>query len=270
MKSKNSKFKIQKFNSKFKTFYFLFVILPFAFCLLNSKPVFAQVMSNGSFKIQMGNLNSIAGESTGSNYNLSITSGETSPGLYSGTNFQVRAGFQYIPRSSPFSFSISNTLIDFGLLSPTNPVTRTTTLTISNSSAPSYQVTASENHQLQVVKTGAIIPDTTCDKGACSQTQAAEWSNILTYGFGYRCDSISITSQDAKSPTCMKNDASFSNSGYFKQFADASKKESSQVLINGGKGSAQKATVIYKVNIPSSQASGNYSNSVTYVAVPSF
>ena len=263
MKISNFKFQILTLSSIFYFLSSIFYSLP--------STVYGQTMSNGSFKIQMGNLNSIAGESSGSKYNLSITSGENSPGLYSGTNFKVKAGFQYIPRDFPFSFSISNTLIDFGVLSPTNPVTRTTTLTISNSSAPSYQVRASENHQLQVAKTGAIIADTTCDKGACSHTQAAEWSNALTYGFGYRCDSLSITSQGAKSPTCVENQTSFSsNPGYFKQFADDSKKETSQVLIKGGKGRRQEASVTYKVNIPSSQATGTYTNSVTYGAVQAF
>ncbi len=232
---------------------------------------FAQVMSNGSFRIEMGNLNSIAGESSGSNYNLSITSGETASGLYSGTNFKVRAGFQYIPRGTPFSLSISNTLIDFGVLSPTNPVTRATTLTISNTKASSYQVTASENHQLIVNKTGAVIPDTTCDSGNCSQSRAGEWSNTLTYGFGYRCDNISIASNGTQNSSCIIGENSFStNKSYFKQFADASKKENSQVIIKGGKGKSQKATVTYKVNIPSSQATGNYTNAVTYVATPNY
>ena len=245
----------------------LFVVMLGTF----TNQTFAQVMSNGSFRIEMGNLNSIAGESTGSNYNLSITSGETASGLYSGTNYKVRAGFQYIPRGAPFSLSISNTLIDFGVLSPTNPVTRTTTLTISNTKASSYQVTATENHQLIVNRTGAIIPDTTCDNGNCNQTRAGEWSNTLTYGFGYRCDSISVASSGTSSPSCVTGDSSFSsNKNYFKQFSDASKKETSQVVVKGGKGKSQKATVTYKVNIPSSQATGNYTNAVTYVATPNF
>lgn len=245
----------------------LFVVMLGSF----TSQAFAQVMSNGSFRIEMGNLNSIAGESSGSNYNLSITSGETASGLYSGANYKVRAGFQYIPRGAPFSLSISNTLIDFGVLSPTNPVTRTTTLTISNSKASSYQVTASENHQLIVNRTGAIIPDTTCDNGNCNQTRAGEWSNTLTYGFGYRCDSVSIASSGTSSPTCITGDSSFSsNKNYFKQFSDASKKETSQIVVKGGKGRSQKATITYKVNIPSSQATGKYSNTVTYIATPNF
>jgi len=249
----------------------LLAILTFAFCLLPLDQANGQTMSNGMFKVEMGNLNSIAGQSSGSKYNISITSGENAPGLYSGTNYKVRAGFQYIPRKKGFSFSISNALIDFGNLSPTNPVTRTTTLTVSNTSAASYQVTASENHQLLVAKTGAIIPDTTCDKGSCSQTTAADWSSTLTYGFGYRCDSISIVSQGSKSSSCNQKDSSFSkNPSFFKQFADASKSEASQVIVNGEKGRNQKATITYKVNIASSQATGVYTNSITYVATAGF
>ncbi len=226
--------------------------------LLLTQSARAQTMSNDSYKVEMGNLNSIAGESTGSNYNLNITSGETSPGLYSGTNYKLRAGFQYVPRRKGFSFTVSNTRIDFGTLSPTNPVTRTTTLTISNTSASSYQVSASENHPLLVAKTGAIIADTTCDKGNCSESQAAQWSSTLTYGFGYSCGATSIIPQ---STNC---------SSLFKQFADVSKKEKAQIIVNGGKGRNQKATVTYKVNIASSQATGVYSNAITYVATPGF
>ena len=244
----------------FAIFYLLFAVAPAG----------GQVMTNGAYKLQVGNLNSIAGESSGSKYNLSITSGETAPGLYSGTNFKVKAGFQYIRLPRAFTFSVSNTLIDFGILSPTNPVTRTTTLTISNSSAPSYQVSASENHQLQVAKTGATISDTTCDKGSCTQARSADWSNTLTYGFGYRCEAVSIISKAAKSSSCIENDSSFSDSNFFKQFADVSKKEAAQIVVKGGKGRGQKATIIYKVNISSSQATGNYANSVTYIATPGF
>lgn len=265
---RNNKLKIK--SNIFRSL-LIFEILFIIFNLAFSQSAKAQTMSNENYSIEMGNLNSIAGESTGSNYNLNITSGETASGLYEGTNYKLRAGFQYIPRKKGFSFTVSNTRIDFGTLSPTNPVSRNTALTISNTSASSYQVSASENHQLLVSKTGAIIPDTSCDKGACSQTQAAEWSSTLTYGFGFRCDSVSIFSQGAKSDSCSEKDNSFSkNSSFFKQFADVSRKEKAEIIISGGKGRNQKATVTYKVNIASSQATGAYSNSITYVATPNF
>lgn len=256
---------------KYKKILVCFILNTCYLILITAPSALGQTMSNDSYNIEMGNLNSIAGESTGSNYNLNITSGETTPGLYEGTNYKLRVGFQYIPRRVPFSFSVSNTRIDFGTLSPTNPITRNTTLTVSNTTASSYQVSASENHQLLVSKTGAIIPDTTCDKGGCSQTQTAQWSSTLTYGFGFRCDSVSIFSQGAKSNSCSEKDQSFSkNSSFFKQFADVSRKEKAEIVVSGGKGRNQKATVTYKVNIASSQATGVYSNSITYVATPGF
>ena len=260
-------------KSLLKYWYLLVVLAPIILGVgsILGQDAFAETMSNGSFKIEMGNLNSVAGQSTGSNYNLNITSGENAPGLYSGTNYKVRAGFQYLARNRLFSFSLSKTQIDFGTLSPTNPVTRTTTLTVSNTSTPSYQVTGSENHQLLVTRSGAIIPDTTCDRGACSQATAAEWSSTLTYGFGYRCDSVSIISQGSKSNSCNQDDSSFfKNPSFFKQFADVSRSEKTEVILKGGKGRDQKASLTYKVNISSSQATGVYTNSITYIATPGF
>jgi hypothetical protein len=223
----------------------------------------AQSMENSLYKIQMGNLNSIAGEVSDSNYNISITSGETSPGLYEGNNFKVKAGFQYVPRSTPFSFAISNTLIDFGVLSPTNPITRTTVLTVNNTEAKGFKVTAAENHELMVAKTGAKIPDTTCDDGKCSETQSSAWTNTLTYGFGYRCDG-----QDNK--PCVPNDRSFTNKNNYKHFADTSRKETATTIMSGGTGTGLKATITYKVNISSSQPAGAYTNAVTYLATPTY
>lgn len=240
-----------------KLSYLTFLILALAF--LFTPKVFAQTMENNMYRVQMGNLDSFAGQSSGSNYNLSITSGENAPGLYTGTNYKVKAGFQYVPRTSPFSFTISNTMIDFGNLSPTNPVTRTTTLTVKNNSAKSFKVTAAQNHQLLVPSTGASIPGTTCDNGTCNEAKSAKWTNTLTYGFGYRCDG-----------SCVANDNSFKLPDYYKQFSDTSHKETATTIMSGGTGNGLKATVTYKVNISSAQPAGTYTNTVTYLATPSY
>ncbi len=273
MKSKNSKSKIQKFNSKSKTFYFLLIILTFAFCVLTFalRASAQSTMYNDLYKVRMGNLNSIAGESAGSGYNLNITSGELAPGLYSGANYKVRAGFQYINSIIPFSFTLSSQLIDFGTLSPTNPVTRTSTLTIDNQSAYGYVVTASENHQLLIPASGALIPDTTCDAGTCTESVGAAWASTLTYGFGYRCDNVSVIYNGSVSAGCVSGDTTFSsNPTYYKQFADASKSETAQNIMYGTSGRTQEATVTYKTNISSTQAPGLYTNAITYIAIPTY
>ena len=223
---------------------------------------FAQTMENGLYRIQMGNLNAISGEVSGSEYNLNISSGQTTPGLFEGENYIVKSGFQYVPRTSPFTFSISNTNIDFGLLTPTNPVTRTTTIRVTSTNPAGYSVTAAEDHELMDAGTGATIPDTTCDDGRCTDTLASAWTGTLTYGFGYRCET--------RIGTCVENDSSFIPKDYFKSFSNSSKDESAVTIMSGGSGNGLEATILYKVNISSSQVAGTYSNAVTFLATPNY
>jgi hypothetical protein len=249
-----------KLNLRSKIFFILiFEILFFNFYLGTA---LAQTMENGLYRIQIGNLNSISGNLSGSDYNLSITSGQLAPGLFEGENFKVKSGFQYVPRTSPFSFTISSTKIDFGTLTPTNPVTRTTTLRVDSMNTQGYSVTGAQEHELMDENTGATIPDTTCDNGRCSETVASAWSNTLTFGFGYRCSRENIT--------CVEGDESFVPENYFKQFPDSSKDESATTIMSGGTGRGQEATILYKVNISSSQPAGVYTNAITYLATPNY
>lgn len=216
-------------------------------------------MSNDSYIIRMGNFNTAAGRSTGS-ANLNITVGQISPGLYTGVNYKLRAGFQYLITSVPFAFSISSNFINFGTLEPTNPVTRTNILTVSNRSSGGYIVTASEDTEMKDADTGSAIPDTTCDNGTCSEKAAGKWSGTLTYGFGYRCDGIGTN-------YCA---AGFSNSAYFKQFSNKGNKEIAETVMKGTSGKAHKTQITYKVNVSAAQAAGFYTNTITYVATPTY
>lgn len=243
-------------NSKKIIFTFLFALLFFIFTI----PALAQTsMSNGNFILQFGNLNSFAGKPTNSSYKLGITGGQIAPGLYSGTNYTVRAGFQYLPYRTPFSFSISSLFIDFGPLAPGTPVTRTNTLTVTNFSAYGYSVLVRENHPLRVNATGISIPDTTCDSGTCTETTSALWTSVLTYGFGYRCDNLSGTN-------CVTD---FSTANTYKQFASSESAELAQPVMTGTSGKNLQSQITYKVNVSSTQAAGEYENQITYIAVPS-
>lgn len=241
----------------------IFLILSTFYFLPSITPALAQTMSNTNYTLQMGNLNMTAGKPTGPSNKLNLTVGQTAPGLYSktGVNYKVRAGFQYIKSIIAFAFSISETNINFGTLSPTTPVTRTNNLTISNGSANGYQITAFENHQLSVPSTGSIIPDTTCDDGTCTESTSALWNNTLTYGFGYRCDNVTGTD-------CASG---FTTANYYKQFADNSIPETAQAVMSGTNvGRSKQVQVTYKVNVSSSQPPGIYTNVITYIATPTF
>ena len=216
-------------------------------------------MSNGNFIVRFPNLNSFAGKPTNSSYKLGITGGQTAPGLYSGSNYKVRAGFQYIKSIIPFSFAISSIFIDFGPITPGAPVTRTNTLTISNGSAFGYTVLARENHPLRVNSSGVSIPDTTCDAGTCTESTSAAWSSLTTFGFGYRCDNV--TGTDCQS--------GFAGASDYKQFASSESAELAQPVMTGvNVGRNIQTQITYKVNISASQPAGAYQNYITFIALP--
>lgn len=217
-------------------------------------------MSNDQFIIRFGNLNTAAGNSSNSEFGLGQTVGQIAPGLYSGSNYKVRAGFQYIHSIIPFAFSISSQFVDFGPITPGAPVTRTNVLTISNGSAYGYTVLASENHPLRVNSTGVDIPDTTCDTGTCNEQVAAAWTSVLTYGFGYRCDNL--VGADCQS--------GFQVSDNYRQFASSSSGELAFPVMRGvNVGRNIQSQITYKVNISPTQPAGLYENILTYIATPS-
>ncbi len=226
------------------------------FFLIFKTDVYAQTMTNSFFKLIFGNLNSASGPISGSNYKLNTTVGQVAQGLYSGTNWKVRAGFQYVRTNISFSFTVSQNIIDFGTLTPTNPVTRTTDLTVSSGAAKGFTVILSEDRPM-TSSSSATIPDTSCDAGDCTVAKAAQWTGTLTYGFGYRCD-------DQVGSNCV---AGFSTDSY-KPFP--LKPSTTSVMLSQKGGRSRKSQITYKVNIAGSQAPGVYTNMVTYIASPGF
>lgn len=212
------------------------ILIITSFIILINRTI-AQSASNNSYIIQGGEIES-------STQSLDKSSDETT-NTYFGENYQ----------DQPFSFSVSNNLVDYGPLNPTNPVSRTTDLIISKWSSRGYSVFAFEDRQLSDPNNN-FIPDTTCDNGTCSQTSSAQWSGNLSFGFGYRCE-------NSDNSGCTED---FSKTDYFKQFANDSKSESFQAMINSF--DSRKAKIEYKVNISNNQAKSKYSNSITFIAIP--
>lgn len=236
---------------------FLIALITTCYLLFTVSSAFAQTMTNSFFKIIMGNLNMAAGNVANSTYNLSITAGQTAPGLYLGTNYKVRAGFQYVRVGKiAFTFTLSPNLIDFGVITPTNPVTRTVGLTVSSGAAKGFTVIASENQPLTSSQ-NSVIPNTTCDNGDCSTLKATAWASSLAYGFGYRCD-------DVTGANCS---TTFSDT-FYKPFALSPTSDTVMRSTTGGK--TRKSQLTYKVNVSGSQAPGVYTNVVTYIAAPGF
>lgn len=221
-----------------------------------------QTMTNKDYIIKIQDFNTISGTTANTDYKARPTAGDLSPQVSEGVNFRVRAGFENIAAATPFSVSLSSGTIDFGALSPTNPIVRTVDLSVYSLSTSGYSVITSENHPLQMSPeaSGANISDTTCDNGECSQEKAGIWINTLTYGFGYRCDNV----------TGLDCDSSFSKPNFYKHFADVSNAQSPQSVMAGIGSKNKDVRLSYKVNTSGNLAQGIYSNIVTYVAVPNF
>lgn len=182
-------------------------------------------------------------------------------GQFSGSNYKIQVGFENFDSELPLSFSVSESLIDYGQLLPTDPVSRVNILSVSSPTATGYTVQQYQNHSLKQNSSGVFIPDTTCDNGICTDKIAQPWNGTLTYGFGYRCDSVSQSVSKDKN-ACDKD---FSDPNSYKEF---SKDDSPQLVLAGNKDSS--AQITYKVNISGTQNPQFYNNAITFLAVPNF
>ena len=237
------------------------LFFPFAYlliCLFAYSNVSAQErIESPNYRIIFPNFNSGAGIPSSDNYSLNTTIGQTAPGLYSSAGYRVKAGFQYINSIIPFSFSISDIQVNFGTLTPQTPSTDTSTLTVSAGGAGGYIVKASENHPMQTSDSSDSIIDTLCDT-TCSETTAASWTSATKYGFGFNMSGDDIP-------------ADFTNSNYFRQFADRSNSETSATIMSSANvGSSRTATIYYKVNVSTVQPAGVYRNIIMFTAIPSY
>jgi hypothetical protein len=241
-------------------FFFIVLIYFFIFVFLHTEKVFALNMSNTDYILHMGNLDTASGKPNDLNYSLNFTLGQTTPGKSVEPGYSLYSGFQYVTSKEKFTFTISPLTIDFGILTPNNPVTRQQKLSVIKGSSGGYLITAFENHPLSN-PAGAQIPNTTCDNGNCNDKNAGFWRSTLTYGFGYRCEytTDSLCSTD------------FQKENFYKQFADESINKMPENIVSGDNTvSSRQETLTYKVNIPTSQFPGDYSNTITFIAVPTF
>lgn len=227
----------------------IFLLFFFVFCLSAN----AQHFSSNSYNIDWGNFNMTSGRKTSTNYSLTDTVGQNAPGEYSKTGFRLKSGFQYIYPFDEFSFAIDNLSIDFGSLTPDVATTAVSTLTTTTPSGLGFQISASESSSLALTS-GTIIPDFTGDNSLASESTSDLWQNSNTYGFGFNA-----------------NTSYFTNSNYFRQFANAAIGEISQIIDSSNAPTKNhQTTITYKVNISSNQSAGTYQNYIVYTATPKY
>lgn len=221
--------------------------------LLFPVSVWGQHFSSSSYNIDWGNFNMTSGKKTSANYSLTDTVGQNAPGEYASVGFKLKSGFQYIYPFDVFSFAINNLNIDFGTIASGVATTATSTLSTTTPSGHGFQITAAENTPLKL-SNGVTIPDIRGDNNICTESASDTWLNATTYGFGFNADT-----------------AYFTSSNHFRQFADYSHLETSQILDSSNSPVKNHLThIIYKLNIPGIQPAGTYQNYIVYTATPKY
>ncbi len=221
-------------------------------------PLFAQNYSSSNFKIDFGNINLTSGSKTSPSFNLTDTVGQNAPGQFNSSTTLIKSGFQYIYDNFKFfKFSISNLNIAFGSLVPGTPSTATNTLTITTPYGQGYNILALETNALSN-QVGNTIPDTKCDSNTCSESTSGAWTSNSIYGFGLNASGAGSS-------------GIFSASSQYRQFANQNLGESPQIIATENSSVTNRQTTItYKINIPATQASGDYQNKVIFIAIPKY
>jgi hypothetical protein len=245
-------------NKKPFTFFIIFLFLA-EICHLKSEICLSQTFDSNSYHIDFGNFNMTSGRKSSGTYTLTDTVGQNAPGQYDSNGFTVKAGFQYLyEQNVPFSFQISNLDLNFGNLVPNIGSTITNTLTISTPTAHGYDIFTIANHPLKTLGANSTIPDTKCDSGTCSESISAVWTNSSTYGFGLNANGNGTSSY-------------FTDSTYFRQFADNSLGETAKIIMSeNSRVEDHSAVITYKVNISPNQSAGTYQNSINFIAIPKY
>lgn len=252
LKSRSPRTKIMLSQGNIWKLCVLLFSLVFLFCPSHS---LALTMSNDSYSVQ-GKTGDVPEKKDPPFQKKRIVSDTPTTGKnYSISTIALKNGLTPI-----FTLSVPQTVIDFGILSATNPVIRTQKLLV-ESPGSGYQLFAMEDHLLRS-KNITTIPDTTCDNGSCTPIIAAPWTNTLTYGFGYRCEELTGAGK------CTRG---FEIPDMYKRFGNQTEKVKYYPIAGSEKADiGSQYQINYKINISGTQPEDAYYNSITYIAVPNF
>jgi hypothetical protein len=141
-------------------------------------------------------------------------------------------------------------------------------LSISTNASGGYAMTASENRSL--LAGAETLDDTTCDGAACSETTGAAWATATNNGFGYWCEEVTNTAcTDAGDSTSEHRQ--FACSGADAVCDPGTGGEAAQnVMQASGPANNDQGRVHYKLSVGATQPAGTYTNTVTYIATPTF
>lgn len=226
-----------------------------------------KIVSAQTYDIDQDTIDQMGQEKSSENYKMNDALGQTTSGEILGSNFKIQSGIMYYDMI-PLSFTVSNTSVDFGMLTPRTPETGTTDIIVITNSPEGYEVTAYETTPFKlknVAGTQNKVPYGSADGddlpfNSISESNTGNWTDFNTqFGFGFTLANL------------IGDDAVFT-SGY-REFADVSFSEipasimsnSTQTLESGAS-----IRVTYQVNVDDTQPAGIYENTVVYILTAEF
>lgn len=216
----------------------LFTLIPLSI----AKPSFAQVMEGEEYKLRL----------------IQVSDDDPTPTLA-----QVKTDPTLTPSPTPpliqsygqSEILVSDDFVQFGPLSPTNPVIRQLRFSISDGQFP-FSLFQQMDHDL-FNDPGQSIPATSCDNGSCSDKQASLWISTLTYGLGVRCENLIGT-------VCPDD---FIEKNTFRPLGVPTSYTGSKIA-SGASREKVEFSLTYKLVVPGTQAPGSYQATVSYILIP--
>lgn len=214
-------------------------------CLL---PGIVLAYGSANYKINADNFGFGGSPGTSSaNYKLSDTIGESVVGIGTSANYKSKAGFWFMTNYI-IAIELDSNSKDLGTVTAGTPNTASTTATVTTDSWGGYDLLISENHSL----THNVDGTTTIADYAGTIASPTAWTGT---GLGFTV--TSGTDVEAKWGTAPTNNyAGIPTS-------DTLFHEKDNYTGGGGDDTVME----YKIDVPTTQKSGVYSNTVTYTAM---
>jgi len=224
-------------NAKIKMINFLFIgFLSVNICL---------AAESENYKINADVL-SVGGDAGSSeNYKLTDTLGEPVVGIGASENYKSKAGFWPMVNTA-ISLVVNSNAINLGSHTPGTPITGNSIITVTTDSWGGYDLLASEDHNLLHEYSVATIPDYSCAINA-----PCLWSGT---GLGFTV--ASGTGVESK----WGSDPNF-------KYAYFPESDAIFHIKTGYTSGGDETEVEYKLDTPTTQKSGSYSNTITYTAI---
>ena len=210
-------------------------------------PLFALAMTDTTYNISVDNIGFAGGEESGDGtYQLTDTVGEPLVGLGTSENYKTQDGFWYMVNNT-LALELDSNTKDLGTVTPGTPNTATTVVTVTTDAWGGYELLIRENQQMTHTGDGT----TTIADYAGTIAVPTAWSGT---GLGFTVtDGSGVAAKWGTAPNNNYAGVPLTNTVFHDKTG----------YTSGG----DDTDVEYKIDVPSTQKSGTYTNTITYTAI---